>query len=729
MTSTDQPQKPAKKGALPKLRKDLAVAFNDYDIQGNPQWLIHDAGRNKFFLIGWMEYEIFERWHLGSMDAIVASINQETTLHAELADVENFILFLKRSYLIRMSGYDISKQATEQNLFKNDSIIHWLISNYLFFRIPLLHPDKFLEKTKPIADFIFSRYTSYVMTVLGLIAIYQLSNRWEQFMHTFPNVFTWQAIFFAMIIFVITKAAHELGHAYVCKSYGVAVPTFGIAFLVFWPVLYTDTTLSWSLNNRQRMHIALAGIWVETYITIFAALIWCNTDNQTLQTLCYIAITINWLASVLINVSPFMRFDGYYVLADYLKMPNLQFRAFALTRWQLRKWLFGWQDPPPEKFSTNMHYFLLVYSLITWIYRLMVYLGIALLVYYFFAKMVGIILFLVEIQYFILAPLIDEFKTWYALRQKFSFNINTKITLTVFSALIVLFFIPVKTTFQFPSTLRFAHEFLNAPEAGILVANLPPAGTKVLANVPIITIKSDQLTQAMRETQLEYEKTISQIRSASVNPEYLNQKSILVSDLKRLRAEYTKLINIQKKLSIRVPFNGILIETPADIRAGTYLSKGQWLGDVINPDKIAIEAYVSQIDINKIKVGTTGYFYGHNYSVPTIPVHVISIELINAKQLDCSYSDMLKQQKDQDAVIETPCYNASELGGEIPTYQADEGAFVPTTSVYRILLATDKPVVSNYVERGTVRLNTPSQSYASRVFYRIKSVLIEELGF
>ncbi len=96
------------------------------------------------------------------------------------------------------------------------------------------------------------------------------------------------------------------------------------------------------------MKIALAGIQIETYVTIIAALIWCNTDNQTLQTICYVIITVNWMSSLLINVSPFMRFDGYYVLADYLKMPNLQNRAFALTRWQLRKWMFGWQDPPQK---------------------------------------------------------------------------------------------------------------------------------------------------------------------------------------------------------------------------------------------------------------------------------------------------------------------------------------------------------------------------------------------
>ena len=724
---SSQPE--AKPPVWPQLRNDLAVAFNDYDLEGKPQWLIHDSGRNKFFLIGWLEYEIYERWQLGNIEAIIESINNETTLHAEKEDIENFLGFLKRNYLLRLSSYEIKKQAGEQQLFKNDSMVHWLISNYLFFRIPLVHPDNFLSKTLVVADIVFSRTMAYVMSVLGLIALYQLSNRWEQFVHTFASIFTLQGLFFSMIAFLISKLCHELGHAYRTKQYGVSVPAAGVAFLVFWPVLYTDTTLSWSLDSGKRMRIALAGIWVETYITIIAALIWCNTDNQTLQTLCYITITVNWLASLLVNVSPFMRFDGYYVLADYLKMPNLQHRAFALTRWQIRKILFGWNDPPPEKFTTRMHWFLIGYSLFTWIYRLILYIGIAILVYHFFAKIVGIILFLIELHYFIFAPFVTEFQTWYAMKERFTFNINTKITIAVTSLLMLLFFTPFSQTYKLPATLRFAHEFLVAPESGILAVPLPAVHSQIKANQTIAVIRSAQLTQAIRETKLEYNKTMGQLRSAGIDKQILGQKNIFISDLKRLQAEYQKLLKLQKRLNLQVPFDGVLIEKAMDVFPGSYVMKGQWLGDVIEPNQVMIEAFVPQIDVNAIKINTSGYFYAYNYSVPAVPVKVVLVELINAKQLECNYSAELKQFKGQDTIIETPCYNASDLGGEIPTNLNEEGGYEPTASFYRVLLKTDEKFTSNYVERGNVFLKSKPQSYAFRLFYKVKSVLIEELGF
>lgn len=714
---------------LPKLRNDITVAFHDYDIEGRPQWIIHDAGRNKFFLIGWQEFEIYQRWALNSKTGITESINNQTTLHVDESDIENFIQFLQRNYLIEMSGYAIHNQAKEQRLFKKDSLFHWLIDNYLFFRIPLVKPDDFLSRTKIVGSIVFSKILLYIMSALGLLALFQISSHWEQFAHTFPSIFSLKGLFFSLIAFLICKCCHELGHAYMCKRYGVPVPTFGVAFLVFWPVLYTDTTLSWSLTHKQRLRIAIAGIWVETYITIIAALIWSVADNQTIKTICFVTISVNWLASVLLNVSPFMRFDGYYVLADYWKMPNLQFRAFALTRWQLRRWLFGWNEPPPEKFSKRMHRLLIAYSVTTWIYRLIIYIGIAILVYHFFAKVVGIILFIIELYYFILAPFVHEFRYWFENRKNFTFNLNTKISLSIFFTLIIIFFLPFENSVKIPSTVRFTHEFLVAPEAGILTKNLPPVGTQIEANQVIATIESPQLNQALLETQLEYNKTVSQLRRSDINPDYIGQKNILLSDIKRLKAEYQKLLNVKYKLSLSVPFSGILVEVATDVASGAYLMKGQWLGDVINPDSISIEAYAPQSDINYVQIGNTGYFYPNDFDLPKIPVTVKSIEVMNAKEFDCRYSTQVKQQKNETMVVETPCYHASDLGGDIPTYLTDQGNYAPTESVYRVILTTPSIKPMNYVERGTAFLRSKPQSYARRIFYKIKTIFIEELGF
>ncbi len=724
---SSQPKQPLK---LTKLRKGLTLAFNDYDLNGKPQWLIHDPGRNKFFIIGWIEYEILMRWHLADVDTIVDEINTKTTLHVEASDVENFYHFLSYNYLVEQGSATITQHARSQKIFKDENIFHWLTMYYLFFRIPLVHPDRFLDKTKRIADIIFSRYVAYLMIGLALIALYQINIQWERFTHTFPTIFNFKGFVLYLFVYMIVKLLHELGHAYMCKRYDVPVPSLGIAFLVFWPVLYTDTTLSWTLHSRERLRIALAGMWIETYVTIIAALIWAVTNNTTIQSICFLVIAVNWISSLAINVSPFMRFDGYYVLADLLRMPNLQFRAFALTRWQIRRWLFDWPEPPPEKFTRRMHIFLIAYSFATWIYRLILYIGIAVLVYHFFIKILGILLFCIEMYYFILGPIISELYFWFSYRDKIKFNVHTCITLSVTVLLILLFIIPIKDTVKLPATASYSHQFLYAPDEAIINSPLPTSGTVVKANQPIIELFSPSIDYSLKRVHLDYSQKLAELRRSSVNQDYSHQKEILLSDLKKLKAQYQQLINLYHQLQLKVPFNGMVVDVATGLQVGTVIKKHEWLADVINLTAIEIEAYVQQIDLKEIKVGLSGYFYPDDLSEPRLPVKIISIEPLNPTQLSCTYSQRTQEkQSKQNTIIDTPCYNVSELGGNIATYLTDEGTYVPVNSVYRVLLKTEQPIPLKRILRGTVVINTQSRSYAIRLFHDIKRVLIEQSAF
>ena len=714
---------------LPKLRKDLTIAFNDYDWDGKPQWTIYDAARNKFFIIGWPEYEIISRWDLGDPEKIIHAVNEKTTLNINSEDIDNLIRFLANNFLFRESGYSIQRKAREQQLFKEEHWFHWLIMHYLFFRIPIVHPDKFLVSTKIIGDILFSRITFIIMSFLGVIALYGIGLRWEDFTHTFPSILSWQGIALYGIVFVVCKLLHEMGHAYMCRSFGIPVPTLGVAFLVFFPVFYTDTTLSWSLKSRKRMRIALAGVWVETYIAIIAALIWSNTHDPTIETIAYIVVAVNWVASLLINASPFMRFDGYYVLADFLKMPNLQPRAFALTRWQIRKWLFGLETPPPEKFSRSFHRLLVTYSILTWLYRLTIYIGIAVLVYHFFVKIIGILLFIIELYYFLLGPFVNEFKTWYASRNQFIWNKNTIITTSVFIFLILIFFLPINETIKLPATMSYEHRSLIAPEEGIIASNLPVIGTTIKANQPIITIDSPPLDHELENTYLNYMKSSKELRRASVDQKYGHQKKVLLSEISKEQAQYNKSHAVFDKLTLSVPFDGTLIELASDLKQGTYVVKNEWLGDIASPAIIRVEAFAKQDDMHLIKQRSKGYFYPTSINYSRVPVQVAFIDVLNVTALDCTISQEVQLNKTQEYVVDKACYNASDLGGGIATYNTTEGRFVPIDSTYRILLTTSTPIKLTEIQRGVVVLKTTSHSYAGRLFRAVKTVLVAQSGF
>ncbi len=139
----------------------------------------------------------------------------------------------------------------------------------------------------------------------------------------------------------------------------------------------------------------------------------------------FLVVTGTWITTLLINLSPFMRFDGYFVLSDLLEMPNLHSRAFALTRWWIREVTLGLGQAPPEVFSPARRRFLIAFSFLTWTYRFFLFLGIAAIVYKFSIRLLGIFLMMVEIGYFIGRPAIGEAIAWWRFRAALRWNRRT----------------------------------------------------------------------------------------------------------------------------------------------------------------------------------------------------------------------------------------------------------------------------------------------------------------
>ena len=188
----------------------------------------------------------------------------------------------------------------------------------------------------------------------------------------------------------------------------------GIAFLVMWPVAYTDTNESWRLTDNpptpcDRLRRPLSQ---NSSLPHGPPWPWAFLPDGGLRSSAFVLATTSWIATLAVNASPFMRFDGYFILSDALDMPNLHNRSFALARWKMRELLFGLGDPKPEHFASQKEAALVAFAWVVWIYRLVVFLGIAALVYGFFIKAVGIFLFLVEIVWFVSLPIYNELKVW-----------------------------------------------------------------------------------------------------------------------------------------------------------------------------------------------------------------------------------------------------------------------------------------------------------------------------
>ena len=140
-------------------------------------------------------------------------------------------------------------------------------------------------------------------------------------------------------------------------------------------------------------------------------------------------------------------FYGYYVFSDWLKAENLQPRSFALARWKIRETLFGLNHKPPEEINPSRRWTFIVYAWATWLYRFFLFIGIALLVYHLAFKILGIILFIIEIYWFIMLPIIKELKNWYMMKSEMKFNKQSTRTIIILVFLSMIIFLLIIKVF------------------------------------------------------------------------------------------------------------------------------------------------------------------------------------------------------------------------------------------------------------------------------------------
>ena len=449
------PQRQFAQLRLPPLREELSLHAGPALATGEPSYTLEDPVRNQFFRIDWLSFEVLRRWSLGTPQWVLDDIEHDTPLDIGLDEIEAVLAFLDQNQLLQPDPISSVKVMAARHKAQRGAWHTQLLHSYLFFRIPLVKPDRWLTRVAPSFEWIFSNTFARLTLLALVISGVQIYREWGRLGSMLMDTFTPAGLACYGLALAGVKCAHELGHAITAKRRGCRVPTMGLAFLVLWPVPYTDTNDVWRLNNKHhRQQVAAAGVATELIVAIWSSLAWAVLPDGVLRSIVFPLATTTWIATLAINASPFMRFDGYFVVSDWLDMPNLHGRSFALARWDLRERLFGLGAPPPEYFPPRRHWGLILFAWGVWLYRLTLFLGIAILVYHFFIKLVGIFLFAIEMSWFILRPLATELRVWRKLWPQIRTTRRTRRTAWLLGAAVLLFVLPWPTRVQSSGVLR-----------------------------------------------------------------------------------------------------------------------------------------------------------------------------------------------------------------------------------------------------------------------------------
>lgn len=718
-TMKDQPLSNTERiETFPPLREDLILNPGPLAKNGTPTWTIHDPASNHFFRIGWSTFEILSRWQLGTARAIAAAVTTQTTLNISATDVEALYRHLAHCMLFQVTGRTGLAFLTQKARGARTNMGKRLLENYLFFRIPLIHPDRLLTHLLPWLRWVFSQGFLAVVLISALAGLLFIFRQWDYFTTTLVHSLATGDILPYGIALVLSKSLHELGHALTAKHFGCRVPVMGVAILVLWPVLYTEASDVWKLpSRRQRLAVGAAGVLAELALAAIATLAWSFLDDGPIRNAAFFLATVTWILTLIINLNPLMRFDGYYLLSDFLETVNLQARSFALGRWSLRETLFALQEPPPEQLPTQQQRFLILFALTTWIYRFFLFLSIALLVYQFFFKILGLFLFIVEVYWFLVRPIFTEISFWIrrllkpSAQQGMPVNGHILVTGMVLLTLLTALFLPWLHSIEAPATLRAVrHTYLFPPQAARLETPLPALGQQVSNGDILLRLHLPALDHQEARIQREIELLRWQMAASRQDKKLLEQRQALQEQLVARFTELTATHKEQSRLIMTAPFSAVVVNRLEAINPGEWVAEGEALLSLVDPNNQMVEAFVAG-DYPGIDHHTQATFYPENPDIPPLPCRLLTLDQVNIQRL-------------RNAEL------ASRYGGPILVREEHTEELIPREAYFRLtLIPQTTPPPLTQIVRGTATISIPAESPASRLWQLFSSLLLRESGF
>ncbi len=621
------------KTALPELNPLIKLSPAPAQADGSPVWTLYNRVSNEHFRIGWAEFECLARFSQHkTVESLIDAVNSETTLTVGKEDVLALIAFLNRHGLLALFDQRLSDSSPDKKSF-------WerLLHGYLYFTIPLVKPEKFLNLTLPYVRPLLSK--GFVMLMMGVLlaAVFVTLERADEFFNSFTRLFSVTGIVTGLVVFAALKIIHELSHAYTATKYGVRVPHMGIAFIVMYPVLYTETTGSWQLSSRRRrLHIGMAGILAELCAAGIALWVWnISPEGSVAQGLSFMTVAVSLAGSLLVNLNPLMRFDGYYMLCDITGQDNLQSRSCAFARWVIRRALFAAGEDVPEDLPERQKRFLTLFGFALLIYRFFLFLGIAVLVYMVFPKPLGAFLMAVELYWFIGLPIRSELKIWWQKRSEYLKTSRARITLAACFALIALAAVPWQRTISVPAVLHAAAYAAIYPEVDSYIESIAVKDRESVKSGQVLArLSSPGLETDLKKTRKELSSLQQYRRRLLTSPEQaragLDELDNRISTVKQ---KLGYLEEQKARLDIRAPFDGQVRDFNHEIHAGRYIKKDTLLFRVIRPEDVSVTAYIEERDLGRINDSNKAVFMPAYTALTAIPLRIETLDETNAEYL------------------------------------------------------------------------------------------------
>jgi putative peptide zinc metalloprotease protein len=380
----------------------------------------------------------------------------------------------------------------------------------------------------------------------------------------------------------------------------------GIMLLALTPIPYVDATASASFSDKKRrITVAAMGMMVEMLLASLALLVWLNVETGLVSGLAYKVMLIGGISTLLFNGNPLMRYDGYYILADLIEIPNLAQRSTRYLGYLLQRYLLGIETAESPVTAPGEPGWFLIYGPIAFCYRIAILLGLFWIVSSRFF-IIGVLIAVWGIVSLLILPAFSSLSRF--IDSPAARNRRFRMVLvggTAILGIVLLIFVipmPLWTTTQ---------GVVWPPEQSMIRAGTDCEVVEVLVPVEQEVAKDAPLIRGV-DPFLEAEVDIYRSRLKELYAFYNAQplrkrvkRKMLLDEIELIKGDLHQAEEKSARLLIRSPARGNFVLIDARNLAGRFVKKGELLGYIVPEHQPTIRAVVSQADIGLVRERVT----------------------------------------------------------------------------------------------------------------------------
>jgi len=691
------------------------VQFHRHDYRGQIWYLLENTttGRSHRFnpaayrFIGLMDgnntvQEIF--------DQIGEQSNEYQPGQDEIIDLMSR---LYEADLLKSEALANTEELFERQSRQRTNRLKQRFANPVALRFALWDPEDFLNRHYRKVNWLFNKWVGFAWICLMVYASLQAAQHWPQINHHFTvNALSPYNLLLMFLLYPPLKFVHELGHAFSAKLEGGEVHELGINFLMFMPVPYVNVSTATHFRSRyKRILVSAAGILVESFFAALGLLLFLAAEPGLVQSIGFNIFLIGGISSLFFNGNPLLKYDGYYMLADALGIPNLFQRSSQYWQFLFKRYLFGLRDVVSLANAPGEVPWFVVYSLLSLAYRLAIlWFILSVVTEKFFYLGILLASWLIGVQ--ILRPLYKALcflVSSPALRDRR--NRAFGVSIAIATAVVVVFgFVPIPSYTLNEGVLWQPDEVrLRAQHDGFIADLEVDNNQLVTAGMPVLSLHDPFLQNEARIAQARVRELKSRYRASRASSHV--EAGIVGEELQVARSELRFILDKTRSMSVIAFKNGKILLPEADDLPGRFIRKGDLLGYILDGETPTVRMAVSQDHIGQLRQ------------------NVVDIKVRFASNPATDFSAEILRQSPE-ATNQLPSAALATTGGGKFIVAADNrNELVIQQKVFLIDLKLD--FQQQQIPLGTrayVRVNHGSETLASQWYRRVRQVFLRQFN-